>query len=84
VSDDQDVPCPHLDFTAMVEVVRLEDTARYSAAVRVWCSECQEPFLFPRELPVGLDLAGVTTNVAGDELRVAIRPSVTVEELGGG
>lgn len=37
--------CPHENFHATVEVNRLSDSGRFSADVRINCSECDLPFV---------------------------------------
>lgn len=83
---DPDRPCEHRDFRAIVEVNRLmsEDdgpVTGYSAEVRVWCVECDEPFRFicadagmlPDRPTVSLDEA---------ELRAPIRPASSDADFG--
>lgn len=50
---DPDQACPHQDFSASVEVNRLSKDEggpidAYSADIRVWCTDCNEPFQVDR------------------------------------
>jgi hypothetical protein len=65
--------CQHKDFAATVDVYRLEDSGRFSADVRITCTECGTPFRFIG-LPAGLDLNGAAVSVDGCEARLAIAP----------
>lgn len=57
-----------------VEVAYLEDTARYSAGIKIRCSDCGQPFRF-QGLPLGLNLNGAAMSVDGLEARLAIMPA---------
>lgn len=65
--------CHHKYFKAVVKVNCLEDSGRFLAEVRINCTACGLPFQF-LGLPLGLDLAGVTMDVDGQEARLAIAP----------
>jgi len=66
-------PCPHKTFHCEVTVNRLDDTGRFSADVRVICTDCDTPFRF-LGLPLGLDLNGACVSFDGTEARLAIAP----------
>ncbi len=65
--------CPHMNFSANVQVARLEDIGRFAADVRIHCTECGLPFQF-LGLEPGLDLQGARVSVDGLEARLAICP----------
>lgn len=65
--------CPHENFHATVEVNRLSDSGRFSADVRINCSECDLPFVF-LGLEPGLDLDGARVSMDGLQARLAIAP----------
>lgn len=75
-----DRACGHQNNHASVEVVHLEDTGRRQAIIRIWCQDCDEPYHFPDSLPAGVDLSGITTDLEGQELRIAIRSAADVPE----
>jgi hypothetical protein len=75
---DQDRPCPHTETAAIVEVIHLEDSDRWQAQIHIWCAHCDEPFLWPAEIPVGVDLSGVARSLDGQELRIAILSAAEV------
>lgn len=66
-------PCEHKDFTAHVEVNRLEDISSFAADVRITCAECGTRFRF-LGLPGGLNIEGATVSFDGTEARLAIEP----------
>lgn len=72
--------CEHKDFAATVEVNRLEDTGRFTAEVRIVCTECQVPMRFIG-LPYGVDLNGAAVSVDGTEGRFAIAPKGEVVSM---
>ena len=63
--------CKHQKTSAIVNVVRLEDSDRYMAELAITCNECNKPFRF-LGLSTGIDLDGATVSVDGQELRVGI------------
>lgn len=65
--------CEHKDFTADVQVNRLEDSGRFTADVRVTCAECRTPFRFIG-LPAGVDLNSPTVSTDATEGRFPIAP----------
>jgi hypothetical protein len=65
--------CEHFNFDASVEVNRLEDVGKFQAGIRIVCRDCGQPFRF-LGLPMGVDLAGATTNGDATEARMAIAP----------
>lgn len=72
--------CPHLNFSANVDVNRLEDSGRFSADVRIICADCGEPFRF-LGLPCGLDLNGAAVSADGTEAHLAIGTAETVANI---
>lgn len=68
-----DRACPHENNAATVEVILLEDTGKRQAQIRLWCADCEEPYLWPESVPIGVDLSGVARSVDRRELRVAVR-----------
>lgn len=72
--------CPHMNFAAQVDVIRLEDSGRFSADVRIRCADCDTPFRF-LGLPAGVDLNGATVSVDGEEARLAIGTPETVANI---
>jgi len=72
--------CNHENFTAKVDVHRLEDSGRFSADVSIKCVQCGTPFSF-LGLPAGLDLNGASVSVDGTEARLAIGTPETVANI---
>lgn len=72
--------CPHMNFSANVDVSRLETSGRFMADVRIKCTECGEPFRF-LGLPAGIDLDGAAVSVDGFEARLAIGTRETVANI---
>lgn len=65
--------CQHKNFSATVNVSRLEDSGRFMADIRVHCEECKQQFRFIG-LPCGVDLNGASVSIDGTEARLAIAP----------
>lgn len=65
--------CHHENFKALTKVIRLQDSGRFMAELRINCTECGLPFQF-LGLPLGLNFAGATMAVDGQEARLAIAP----------
>jgi hypothetical protein len=65
--------CEHHNFSANVNVVRLEDTKQFMAEITVKCAECGKPFQFLGLSP-GLDTGGASVSVDGLEAQIAICP----------
>jgi hypothetical protein len=65
--------CRHPNFTASVNVNRLEDCGRFTAEVTISCQECGVPMKF-LGLGLGLDLNGAAVSPDGTEARLAIAP----------
>ena len=72
--------CKHEQFSAQVDVNRLEDSGRFSAEVRIKCAQCGAPFRF-LGLPAGLDLNGASVSADGTEARLAIGTPETVANI---
>ena len=64
--------CEHVNVEAHVGIVLLEDTGKRQAEIRAWCNDCDEPFLWPSRVPIGVDLSGVARSFDAQELRVAL------------
>ena len=67
-----DLACQHENAQFQVDVILLEDSGKRQADIRGWCSDCEEPFLWAEQIPIGVDLSGVARSVDGQELRVAM------------
>lgn len=65
--------CQHMNFNAIVDVIRLEDTGQFMAEIHVECVECKRAFQF-LGLEPGIDLQGARVSVDGLEARLAICP----------
>lgn len=66
--------CEHKNFEATVDVNRVEDIGRFTADVRIRCTECNTPMKF-LGLPLGLDYNSATVNFDGTEARMGIAPA---------
>jgi hypothetical protein len=86
---DPDLPCPHQNFLATVEVNRIvetEDNASpiaYCADIRVECTNCQEKFRWTG-VPAGLNYAHPTCSVDETVLRAPLRPASADPDFGMG
>lgn len=83
---DQDRPCPHEDFEAVVEVNRLCTGGvvnAYSATLRMWCKACTEKFRFIGT-PCGLLSDRPACSVDETELRAPIRSASSDPDFGMG
>ncbi len=58
--------CPHLEFSATVNVARIEDTGMKYAEVSIRCTHCGKPARF-RGLPWGLSPDHPTASVGDEE-----------------
>lgn len=79
------IQCPHLRFSAEVQVDRIENPGgmRFMASVRIQCVHCETPMRFIG-LPAGVDINGAMVDVDGTEGRFAIAPrGEVVAELEG-
>jgi len=65
--------CKHMEFKSFVRVARLEDSGRFNAEVKIYCSDCGVQFRF-RGLEMGIDTEGACMSVDGLEARLAICP----------
>lgn len=65
--------CKHMNFSAQVNVARLEDTGRFMAEITIRCSECDRPFQF-LGLEPGIDTDGARVSIDGLEANIAISP----------
>lgn len=78
--------CRHVDQQVWAGVARITDveptelqpmppTVGYQMDIRVWCSDCGEPFVFVGDqLPVGMSPAHPTVDVEGTTLSAPLRP----------
>lgn len=84
---DPDRACPHEDFSATVEINRLTETEgaavpdAYSAAVRVVCAQCGEPFRWIG-VEAGLMPGRPMCSVDETELRAPLRPASSDPDFG--
>lgn len=69
-------PCPHLHFDAHVVVNRMEDTGRFSADLRITCTDCGDPFRF-LGLAAGSSPYEPRVSMDALELRAPIEPEGT-------
>lgn len=77
-----DLPCPHDNIMTSTNMVLLTDTGKRQVELRVWCTDCDEPFLWPEEIMIGVDLNGVARSFDRKELRVAVTSAADVPDLG--
>jgi hypothetical protein len=71
--------CQHENCQATVEVVRLTaveggPVTSFTAQVRIWCADCDEPFQWVG-MPIGLSPLIPMVSVDGRELRAPLRPA---------
>jgi hypothetical protein len=82
----EQVACPHMNFSAKVDVTRLTDTddgpvSGYTTDISVHCAECGLPFRF-MGLSAGSHYAEPRVSIDGTELRAPIEPAYTLELAG--
>ncbi len=65
--------CDHKDFSAQVNVIRIEDKGRFMAEVRITCLDCGIPMNF-MGVKSGFDPNGATVSLDGQELTIGIYP----------
>lgn len=85
---DQDRACPHENFLATVEVVRLSKVEGgpvdgYTAEIRVHCADCDEPFRWIG-VRAGLKPDRPMCSVDETELRGPLRPASSDPDFGMG
>lgn len=82
-----DLPCPHLNFAANVEVNRIVEGDQipraYYADIRVKCADCKEPFRWTG-LKAGLSFSRPRVSVDETELRAPLRPASSDPDFGMG
>lgn len=83
---DPDLPCPHTDFEAHVDVNRLQDSdngpvAGYLADIRVNCARCGERFRWVG-LQAGLRPDRPMVSVDESEMRAPLRPASADPDFG--
>ena len=82
---DQDRPCPHERFEAVVVVNRIApeggSLTGLMADVRVWCSDCGEVFRWTGCQP-GLSFAAPMVSIDGTALRAPLRPASSDPDFG--
>lgn len=61
--------CSHKNFDAQVSVIRIEDTGRFMAEIRIRCLDCGTPMQFMGLKP-GLDFNGATVSLDGLEANI--------------
>ena len=72
--------CQHMNFKTICKVIRLTDVeggpvTGYAADINIYCADCKMPFQF-LGVKVGCIATEPTTDVAGSELRIPIKPGV--------
>lgn len=72
--DHPDTVCLHTVTQCWAQVTFLSDSGQAQADIRINCAECDEAFLFPEGIVVGLSLSGVARSMDAKELRIAITP----------
>lgn len=65
--------CEHKKFDAQVNIIRLEDSGKFMAEVKVKCVECNTPFQF-LGMPMGLSFTKPMVEVLATEARLPIQP----------
>ncbi|BCP56285.1 hypothetical protein K32_49020 [Kaistia sp. 32K] len=65
--------CQHHNFHASVRVARLEDVGRFTAEIRITCSDCGVPMQFMGLQP-GYNADGATVSLDGLEANIGIHP----------
>ena len=83
---DLDRPCPHENFAANVEVIRLTNGENgpvhaYSADITVRCADCDEPFRWIG-VQAGLRPDRPMCSVDETELRAPLRPASSDPDFG--
>ncbi|HWB34598.1 MAG TPA: hypothetical protein VHA75_01090 [Rugosimonospora sp.] len=84
-----DLPCPHLNFVANVDVARIVAEGApehsvpiaYSASIEVNCAECGEPFRWTG-VQAGLSQGRPMCSPNETELRAPLRPASADPDLG--
>jgi hypothetical protein len=81
-----DLPCPHEDFNAFVDVNRLTATdggpvTGYAADIRVSCAQCDEPFRWVG-VQAGLSQGRPMCSPDETELRAPLRPASSDPDFG--
>lgn len=66
--------CPHLNFEASVNVIRIKDKGRFVAEIHIRCKDCETPFQFMGLNP-GFDFDGATVSLDGLEANIGIYPN---------
>jgi hypothetical protein len=83
--DVQDIPCPHVGIQADVAVAVLVDdkdnVEGYNAAVRVWCGDCETPFIW-KGVDVGVSPRKPMADISLEVLNVPLRPKDSPEDFG--
>jgi hypothetical protein len=69
--------CEHKNFRAEVDVNRLEDSGAFMADIRIFCTECDLPFVF-RGIEAGLSFEKPMASITGQELHAPIHPKDSV------
>ena len=65
--------CSHKNFDAQVSVIRIKETGRFMAEIRIRCLDCGTPMQFMGLKP-GLDFNGATVSLDGLEANIGIHP----------
>lgn len=79
--------CPHVAITGSLEIQGLtdahDDVEGYSASVRVWCGDCEEPFVWMGCEP-GLSPLHPMVDVSSEQLNAPLRPRNAAPGFGEG
>lgn len=73
--------CPHENMSAHVDVGHLADdpAGKSTASIKIWCGDCNEPFVFVG-LPVGFTtMGGAMRSLDGTEAHLVVLPRSRVE-----
>lgn len=80
-------PCPHVNITGNIEIQALtdsnDDVEGYSTSIRVWCVDCDEPFVW-MGLEPGLSPLRPMCDVSGEQLNAPLRPRDAAAGFGEG
>lgn len=65
--------CKHDNFQSNVAIVKLSESGKIVAEIRIYCVDCGLPMQF-KGLPAGYNVNGATTSIDALELRIGICP----------
>ena len=71
--------CPHMNFDVHANVGRIQKSdmepdviVAYTAAIKIQCHECGQPFEFTSGLPMGLSFYRPTVSISGQEINIPL------------